>query len=91
MFPEGQTVLKSSKKKGRYSPEEKNGRGWSAEEGLPKVKIEQGKGLSEGRAKKFAGVSEERRKWGVALAVSSMGDRGACGTCAVASRSAIAG
>jgi len=40
----------------------------------------QNRAEGEGRAKKFAGVSEERRKWGVALAVSSMGDRGACGT-----------
>jgi len=41
----------------RKSPEEKNARGWSAKENLPKIKIEQ-----EGRAKNFAEGSEERRK-----------------------------
>ena len=46
------------------SPEEKNARGRSAKESLLKVKIEQeGEGLAEGQAKKFAASegSEERR------------------------------
>ena len=45
------------------SPEEKNARGWSAKESLPKIKIEQeGKGSQACGMKKFAEGSEERRK-----------------------------
>jgi len=45
------------------SPEEETAREWSAKESLPKIKIEQeGEVLAEGRAKKFAEGSEERRE-----------------------------
>jgi len=43
--------------------EEKNARGWSAKESLPKIKIEQeGEGSQACGMEKFAEGSEERRK-----------------------------
>jgi len=88
--PEGQTVLKSSKK-GRYCCLPKK----RLREGGQRKKVflrsrpsRKGKGPVEGWAKKFAEGSDARRKKVVALAVGSRGDGGAVGTWTVASRMA---